>query len=189
MQVRTKVEATYAKWLAEVHTKYELPGYPVLTSGVPSVGDDVDITANPSAHVSDVDVNVLLRNNTDLENTHQLFQDGLESVSINDHITEGWFTVTFIINSREVNVRYTINVLQLRRTLAHRNNEIALATQFPELSRKVAALKVHPDGTKFMSTEPAWAKVLGFTGTKDEAYDYLASDLNILIDAAKKVSE
>lgn len=150
---------------------------PILTSGCPAV--------RGTTYVSDVDINVLVTREL-LERLLHIFED--EGLRPKSHFDKGWITVTFVGYDLEVNVRFTVNKDQLVRTLTHRHNEALLAVTYPKLAEKVAELKLNPDGTKRMSTEPAWAEVLQFTGSKDDAYEYMNGPLDQLLEAAKKVN-
>lgn len=178
---KKSVEQVYSEWILNLHIKHNLYGNPILTSGIPVVDR------------SDVDVNVLVADEKDFDiicaDVNAIMRSTLTwNILIKDHREKGWITVSFLGLDREVNVRYTIHWDQILRTLQHRNNELILSVKYPKLALKVASLKVNGDGTKNMSTEPAWAKVLELECSKDEAYDRMEGPTNLLLEAAKKVS-
>lgn len=166
-----KVFALWLTWAFEQDwCKYLTP---ILTSGCPAV--------RGVSYISDVDVNVLVTRRL-LEILLRLFED--EGFQPESHFDKGWITVSFPGYELDVNVRFTVNKDQLVRTLTHRYNETLLAASFPELAEKVAKLKLNPDGSRNLKTEPAWAEVLKFPGS--DAYDYMAGPLDELMEAAEK---
>lgn len=146
---------------------------PIFTSGYPPVR---------GRYVSDIDVNVLVPNATFLQCIFEYF----EVLKPNDHRDRGYITVEVRGYNFDINIRFTINEAELLRTQKHSHNERILGALYPGLALEVARLKL-VDGNKGMSTEPAWAKVLGRTLSKDEAYDYMAGPIeNLIADAEKK---
>lgn len=147
---------------------------PVFTSGYPPV--------RGREYVSDIDVNVLVPSFAFLCLIFDYFVGSV--CKVNDHRSDGYITVKVLGYDFEINIRFTIHEDQLLRTQKHSHNERMLGTLYPELALKVARLKL-VDGRKGMSTEPAWAKVLADV-SKEEAYDYMAGSIDVLIAAAEK---
>ena len=166
-QLQSTVIEVYAQWV-QAYPNFAQKG--VLVSGA------------PETKLSDVDISIFIPGADALRNIFDDCKIANYNAQISDHLAEGYFTLKFSEFTRPVNLRFTTDEAQLRRTLQHRMNEIHLCTMFPSLAKAVSELKVLPDGSKGLSTEKAWAKVLKADG---DAYDYMAGPFEVLSKAAQ----
>lgn len=181
--LETEATKAFSKWLLYFTENLPITGLnPIHVSGCPGV--------RGAHYVSDVDVAIYVHPPL-FNHTFAAMQkyDG-KLCTIKDKRDNGWFSASFpwFHEGRTVNARFTISEEDCTRAARHRNNELILSELYPELAERVANLKLNADGTKNMSTEPAWKHVLN-SGHEMGPYGYMMLPIDHLIRDANAVKK